>query len=96
MNLRHHSLLPRSSSPFESSQNPDSSSGKLDSAENDDSNIDEGKIPESKSVKNEGINLSLHKCRKAAITLVRQKDEVSSSDKEDLKCNRLSDVWRPY
>lgn len=83
MNFRHHPLLPRSGSPHEPNQNPDSS---------DETKSDEGK----KENKDEGMNLSLHKCRKAAITLVRQKEEVSSSDKEHLKCNRLSDVWRPY
>jgi hypothetical protein len=95
MNLRHHPLLPRSStSPHEPNQNPDSS-GKVEAADNDDGKSDDDK-GEKKCPKDEGMNLSLHRCRKAAITLVRQKEEVSSSDKEHLKCNRLSDVWRPY
>ncbi|RZC35963.1 hypothetical protein BDFB_012090, partial [Asbolus verrucosus] len=70
MNLRHHSLLPRSNSPHENSQNPDSSSGKLEAAENDDGKSDDGKMKEEKKgAKDEGMNLSLHRCRKAAITL---------------------------
>ncbi|KAJ8916770.1 hypothetical protein NQ315_005775 [Exocentrus adspersus] len=57
-------------------------------------NIDEKCGENEKKSFSEGINLSL-RVRKAAITLVRQKDEVSSSDKDDLKCNNRN-VWRPY
>ncbi|XP_063917090.1 runt-related transcription factor 3-like [Zophobas morio] len=84
MNLRQHSLLPRGS-PQEAAQNPDSS-GRSEAVDDDEKEAKD---------KDEGMNLSLNKCRRAAVTLVRQKEEVSSSDK-DLKCNRLGDVWRPY
>lgn len=70
---------------------------KYEKSENNNSEV--GKV-ENNNRKNEGINLSL-KVRKAAITLVRQKDEVSSSNKDGFKIsrtssNRNSDVWRPY
>lgn len=99
----------------ESVQNPDSSSEKLDVTEieettqtvrekdqiDDEMPTVEGNKRNSNHFTDEGINLSV-KVRKAAITLVRQKDEVSSSEKDSLKCsrssanNRHSDVWRPY
>ncbi|EFA09256.2 runt-like protein [Tribolium castaneum] len=94
MNLRHHSLLPRSSSPLELGHNPNGST--KSEGVDDEVKSDDGKAKEEKKGKDEGVNLSLHRCRKAAITLVRQKEEVSSSEKEHLKCNRLGDVWRPY
>lgn len=98
----------------DNSQNPDSSSEKLDVTEIDDESKDvkefskenfvdsDGKDEEKQDENerksySEGINLSL-RVRKASITLVRQKEEVSSSDKNDLKCSRDSNrnVWRPY
>ncbi|KAJ8943094.1 hypothetical protein NQ318_009168 [Aromia moschata] len=114
MNLRSNSLLPGRPSPQEdTSQNPDSSSEKLDVTEIEEEtkdakdtakeafrekrDNDHADDKDSKSF-NEGINLSL-RVRKAAITFVRQKDEVSSSERENLKCaNRDSNrhVWRPY
>lgn len=113
MNLRNNPALTRTSSVEENSQNPDSSSEKLDVTEVDD---DDKEISESGTVKTkstdkdnadkrvnkdakdgEGINLSL-RVRKAAITLVRPKHEVSSSDRENMKCSRENNrnVWRPY
>ncbi|KAJ8930236.1 hypothetical protein NQ314_016962 [Rhamnusium bicolor] len=111
MNLRSNAILPRTSPQEDNSQNPDSSSEKLDVTEIEeetkdakenskdgfienykDSLRDADDAKERKSF-NEGINLSL-RVRKASITLVRQKDEVSSSEKDNLKCSRH--VWRPY
>lgn len=83
--------MPRTSSPHDTQQNSTKSEG----MEDVDSKSDDEKKDDKKS-KDEEMNLSLHRCRKAAITLVRQKEEVSSSEKEHLKCNRLGDVWRPY
>ncbi|XP_018561271.1 segmentation protein Runt-like [Anoplophora glabripennis] len=102
MSLRNSSALVRSPQE-DNSQNPDSSSEKLDVTEVDEESKDSDGKDEDKNDENEkknfseGINLSL-RVRKAAITLVRQKDEVSSSDKNDLKCSRDSNrnVWRPY
>lgn len=120
MGLRNSSALTRSSQE-DNSQNPDSSSEKLDvtevdeeskdvkefskdsfresfrdSTESDEKDEEKNDENERKSF-SEGINLSL-RVRKAAITLVRQKEEVSSSDKNDLKCSRDGNrnVWRPY
>lgn len=110
MHLRHPSMItgPRSSSPQETNQNPDSSS-KIDVTELDDSksvDVDDSqdsKTTENKSetkktaLKEEGVNLTVCKGRKASVTLVRQKDEVSSSEcSKRSNNNRHSDVWRPY
>lgn len=45
----------------------------------------------------EGVNLSL-RLSKTAITLVRQKDDMASSEKDNVKCSRETSrhVWRPY
>lgn len=110
MGLRNSSALVRSPQE-DNSQNPDSSSEKLDvtevdeeskdvkefSKENADEKNEEKREENERKSYSEGINLSL-RVRKAAITLVRQKDEVSSSDRDDLKCSRDSNrnVWRPY
>ncbi|XP_022904040.1 runt-related transcription factor 1-like [Onthophagus taurus] len=56
---------------------------------------------EGKDSKDEGVNLTVYKGRKAAITLVKQKEEVSSSDVKNINekhnpNSRHSDVWRPY
>lgn len=114
MNLRHTSLLPgvaRAASPKEFGLNPDSSSS-IDITDVDEKNevevesqlknyqaAEEGTDSASKD---EGVNLSLHRGKKAAITLIKQKEEsVSSTDKNGLKTSRSgstrhSDVWRPY
>lgn len=101
--------MSRTSQDDDNSQNPDSSSEKLDVTEiEDESDIKDDKelvkdvkdhIKETdKDVKNcEGVNLSV-KVRKAAVTLVKQKEEVSSSDRENNKCSKENSrhVWRPY
>ncbi|CAG9832942.1 unnamed protein product [Diabrotica balteata] len=45
----------------------------------------------------EGVNLS-GKVRKATVTLVKHKDEVSSSNRDNTKCSKENNrhVWRPY
>lgn len=111
MHLRHPAILtaPKTNSPQDTEQNPDSSS-KIDVTELDDSkcldiddtddnkndnNVENKKI----TTKEEGVNLTIYKGRKAAVTLVRQKDEVSSSDCKNSRTtsnSRHSDVWRPY
>lgn len=114
MHLKHHSLLPhRSLSPQEPLQNPDSSGSKIDNCDtnesvtadttkDEDSNDkkEENVKEESKkgSSKDEGINLTIYRGRKAAVTLVKQRDEVSSSDLKNYRNanSRHSDVWRPY
>ncbi|CAH1109808.1 unnamed protein product [Psylliodes chrysocephalus] len=109
MNFRNNQLMSRTSQDDDNSQNPDSSSEKLDVTEiEDESDIKDDKelvkdvkdhIKETdKDVKNcEGVNLSV-KVRKAAVTLVKQKEEVSSSDRENNKCSKENSrhVWRPY
>lgn len=108
MHLRHPSILnaTKTNSSEEPEQNPDSSS-KIDVTELDDINkcvdvddSDESKneIDNKKIIKEEGINLTIYKGKKAAVTLVRQKDEVSSSECKNSRSsnNRHSDVWRPY
>lgn len=121
MHLRHPTQLlnPPKNSPQEQ-HNPDSSS-KIDVTEIDDDskcldvddNDDDNTI--SKNIENrkitskeEGVNLTVYKGRKAAVTLVRQKDEVSSSDCKNSRTSsnnnninnnnnrQQSDVWRPY
>lgn len=51
-------------------------------------------------LKDEGINLTVARVRKAAVTLVRQKTDGGASDKYTSSTNsrtsRHSDVWRPY
>ncbi|KAI4456485.1 runt related [Holotrichia oblita] len=114
MHLKHHSLLPaRSTSPQEPVQNPDSSGSKVDTTdtnesisadttkeEESDDKKDVGTKDEDKkeNVKDEGINLTVYRGRKAAVTLVKQRDEVSSSDIKTYRnaSARHSDVWRPY
>nr|CAI5838802.1 unnamed protein product [Callosobruchus analis] len=108
MNFRNSGALTRSTSQDDSSQNPDSSSEKLDVTEVDDDSKDVKDIKEKLELKEEkaekeekapeGINLSL-KVRKAAITLVRQKDEVSSSERDNVRSGGRDtnrNVWRPY
>ncbi|KAF7280614.1 RUNX family transcription factor Runt related B isoform X2 [Rhynchophorus ferrugineus] len=113
MNLRHPALVPSILSPPEdsTSQNPDSSSEKVDvtdvhekEKEENDTEKENDRLspPEKESSKSggEGVNLSL-KGRKAAITLVRQKDDFGAGQKEGSKSlrsnsSRASDVWRPY
>lgn len=92
-------------------QNPDSSSEKLDVTEVDEDDIKDekdnkdicigskqssGKQVDLNEKNCEGINLSL-RLSKTAITLVRQKDELVSSER-DVKCSRETSrhVWRPY
>lgn len=103
MNLRQNSLmpsLPRLGSPKDFGQNPDSSSS-IDITDVDERKEDDEDKPEREDLekiekgRDEGINLTVHRGRKAAITLVRQKEEVSSSEKSS-RSGRHSDVWRPY
>lgn len=114
MHLKHHSLLPtRSGSPQEPSQNPDSSGSRVDAGdvnesvtadttkdEDNDERKDETSQEDSKksNAKDEGINLTVCRGRKAVVTLVKQRDEVSSSDIKAYRNSSLrhSDVWRPY
>lgn len=109
MNLRQSSLIasfPRTSSPKEIHQNPDSSSS-IDITDVDEKqDIEENKLrlredDKKSGTRDEGVNLTVHKGRKAAVTLVRQKEEVTSSDRDGVKAQRSvsarhSDVWRPY
>lgn len=95
MNLRHGSLLsggaPRLDSPKDLSQNPDSSSS-----------IDITDVEERKEEMSEDEKHKERKIvRKANVMMVRQREEVSSSDKDAIKPSRSnstrhSDVWRPY
>lgn len=103
----------KSSPKEESIQNPDSSSEKLDVTEIEDDTKDvkddikdlcrvsskqsSEKHVETNERNREGINLSL-RLSKTAITLVRQKDDVPSSDRDNVKCSRETNrhVWRPY
>ncbi|XP_017774113.1 PREDICTED: runt-related transcription factor 1-like [Nicrophorus vespilloides] len=96
MSLRH-PMANRSSSP--ASQNPDSS-GNMDIEIEDSTSPKPTKDedePEPK--KDEGVNLTVQKGRKAAITLIKQKEEVTSSETGKSSRNstsRHTDVWRPY
>lgn len=56
-----------------------------------------GKHVETNDRNCEGVNLSL-RLSKTAITLVRQKDDLASSEKDNVKCSRETSrhVWRPY
>lgn len=88
---------PREPEP-EPEQNPDSSS-KIDVTEVEDGKCVDGEKKEKSAVaKEEGVNLTVYKGKKAAVTLVKQKDEVSSSECKGSRApsNRQSDVWRPY
>ncbi|GJQ73582.1 hypothetical protein Trydic_g13927 [Trypoxylus dichotomus] len=114
MHLKHQSLLPnRSGSPQELIQNPDSSGSKMDTPdtnesisadttkheENDDKKEVTSKEEDKRAnTRDEGVNLTVYRCRKAAVTLVKQRDEVSSSDIKTYRNSsaRHSDVWRPY
>lgn len=114
MNLRHTSLLPgvgRVASPKEFGQNPDSSSSiditdvdeknevDIESQMKSGSDYEATEEERNSASRDEGINLTLHRGKKTAITLVRQKDEsVSSTDKKTARSAsaRHSDVWRPY
>ncbi|XP_057664204.1 runt-related transcription factor 3-like [Diorhabda carinulata] len=121
MTFRNNQLMARNSPEEETSQNPDSSSEKLDVTEIEedvDDKDNKNSVKELSStiekdtketLKNlnkevnkdnkhcEGVNLSV-KVRKAAVTLVKQKDEVSSSDKDNNKYSKENNrhVWRPY
>ncbi|XP_050295629.1 runt-related transcription factor 3-like [Anthonomus grandis grandis] len=104
--LRHPGLVSSILSPPDDSmsQNPDSSSDKVDVTELDEDRDkdEESSIVDKDSTKSvEGVNLSV-KVRKAAVTLIRQRDEVGVSNNKDLSKSgrsevvRNSDVWRPY
>lgn len=108
MNLRHPSLVPSILSPPEDyvSQNPDSSSEKVDVTELEEETVDlkvkdPDPVEKDESKKSlEGVNLSV-KGRKAVVTLIRQKEDAGGVNKEVAKCGkgngiRNSDVWRPY
>lgn len=95
MNLRHGSLLSggtaRLDSPKDLSQNPDSSSSI------DITDVDERKEETLEDERGKERKIA----RKANVMLVKQKDEVSSSEKDTIKPSRSSstrhsDVWRPY
>lgn len=114
MHLKHHQLMPnRSSSPQELSQNPDSSGSKVDTLDTNESvSADTTKEEDGEdkkeattkdddkkvNSKDEGVNLIVYRARKANVTLVKQRDEVSSSDIKTYRNSsvRQSDVWRPY
>ncbi|KAL1494157.1 hypothetical protein ABEB36_009801 [Hypothenemus hampei] len=89
MNLRHQSVLALNS-PDE--QNPDSSSEKVDVV----TEIDDDDVKGEEEKKGEGVNLSV-KARKAAVTLIKQREDVSG-DKSGGRASaaKQSDVWRPY
>lgn len=106
-------MLSKNSPKEDTVQNPDSSSEKLDVTDVDDDvkdnkdNIKDicvesqkpngGKNVEINERNGEGVNLSL-RLSKTAITLVRQKDEMAASEKDNSKCSRETSrhVWRPY
>lgn len=109
MHLRHPGLLQsasasdgRSPTPTPEVNNPDSSNARLDAAE------DSSSPKEAPSPSDGSVNLTISKAKKAAVTLVKQKDDddVTSSDKSDSigskqgagrgSATRHSDVWRPY
>lgn len=109
MNFRNNQILAKSSPKEETVQNPDSSSETLDLL-GEDTDTKSGFVNRSlkgefrndcgedddKNVKDcDGINLSL-KVRKAAITLVKQKDDVISSEKDVKSRDSNRHVWRPY
>lgn len=113
MSLANSHLGSKSSPKEETTQNPDSSSEKLDVTEVDDDDLHDvkdvkediknfcvDKRTSEKHVENnerhcEGINLSL-RLSKTAITLVRQKDDVSSNERENARREVNRHVWRPY
>ncbi|KAL3274646.1 hypothetical protein HHI36_016026 [Cryptolaemus montrouzieri] len=105
MGLRNSALLPCKSSPREMNmiQNPDSSSSNVDSlSDADGSKTSEikGKRKLNETEKTVALSNAI-KARKAAVTLIKQREEVSSSDKVDMKSSKNgtsknSDVWRPY
>lgn len=106
-------MLSKTSPKEDTVQNPDSSSEKLDVTDVDDDVKDtkdnvkdicvvsqkpnSGKNVEINERNGEGVNLSL-RLSKTAITLVRQKDEMAASEKDNNKCSRETSrhVWRPY
>ncbi|KAF5287473.1 hypothetical protein FQA39_LY04101 [Lamprigera yunnana] len=98
IHLRHPSLLPNTSSRDLKSSNENlvtrNEFSDVENSKQDDSSQEEAKRCIGK---NEGINLTVAKGRKAAITLVRQRN--SSQERESIKTPRSSghsDVWRPY
>lgn len=106
MNLRHPSLVPSILSPPDDSisQNPDSSSEKVDVTEIEDEKPSKEKDKEAdlekeanKKNSGEGVNLSI-KGRKAAVTLIRQREEINKEGAKGGRSSgvRNSDVWRPY
>ncbi|GLV34604.1 hypothetical protein CBL_09084 [Carabus blaptoides fortunei] len=108
LHLRHPGLLPSAPASEGCSPTPEAnpdSSGKI--TEITDVSMDEEKKSPA-SPADGSVNLTVHKGRKAAVTLVKQKDDddVTSSDKTDsiaseksdarVATTRHSDVWRPY
>ncbi|KAF2903388.1 hypothetical protein ILUMI_02797 [Ignelater luminosus] len=102
IHLRHPSLLPNTNNDTSPRDLKSDSSGvrmDLTDIENSkqDDNIEEVRRCISKD---EGINLTVARGRKAAITLVRQKNEAISDEKDSpiksSRSSRHSDVWRPY
>ncbi|KAK9883380.1 hypothetical protein WA026_001553 [Henosepilachna vigintioctopunctata] len=104
MRLRNSALLSCKTSPREAIQvqNPDSSSSNMDSPDVDGTKASEFKEKrKAEEIEKDDTNSVSNKVKKATITLVKQRDEVTSSDKEDLKTSKNvvsknSDVWRPY
>ncbi|XP_066250640.1 runt-related transcription factor 3-like isoform X1 [Euwallacea similis] len=94
MNLRHPSLVSSIlSPPDEVGSHPDSSSEKVDVTEVDDEKDKSSSDGEGKSVKKSDV-----KVRKAAITLIKQKEELGKETGKAVKNGAVknSDVWRPY
>lgn len=106
MNLRHPSLVSSILSPPE--DHPDSSSEKVDILEVEDEDVkdktessDNEKESPKKVTVTEGINLSAGKVKRAAVTLIRQKEDLTANKDGSSKSNKNSgaknsDVWRPY
>lgn len=105
IHLRHPSLLPNmhsNSSPrdLKPSSNPDSSGIHVELTDIDNGKQEENSEEDIKRCisKDEGVNLTVGRGKKAAITLVRQRNESNERDPsvKNSRGARHSDVWRPY
>ncbi|XP_044759370.1 runt-related transcription factor 3 [Coccinella septempunctata] len=104
MGFRNTASLPSKHSPRDivQIQNPDSSSSNVDTSEG--SELKAIELKGKRKAEDEDkvvVNLSSNKARKAAITLIKQREEVTSSERDEMKMSRNlasknSDVWRPY
>ncbi|KAK4873556.1 hypothetical protein RN001_012916 [Aquatica leii] len=101
IHLRHPSLLPNTnSSPKDiKSANSDNVLTRNEFTDVDSNKQDDSCEEDTRRVsKDEGINLTVARGRKAAITLIRQRNE-NSDERDSVKnsrSSRHSDVWRPY